>query len=105
MASNAIGGFPPQQLSFSRKNRKWRKRCVDFGDNHSLLHYHLARKSVHSMRVNYDLVNGRIHMDDLKLLLNPYDIDASFIPDSIQHYSIINSKLEILRGALWQNSS
>ncbi len=55
MAYNAIGGFPPQQLSFSRKNKAWRKKCVDFGDDHSLLHYHLTRKSVFSMRINYDL--------------------------------------------------
>lgn len=98
MAYNAIGGFPPQQLPFTKKGKAWRKKCVDFGDNHSLLHYHLARKSVYAMKINYDLINGRIHMTDLKALINPYDIDASFIPDNIQHYPIINSKLEILRG-------
>jgi hypothetical protein len=98
MAYNAIGGFPPQQLSFSRKNKAWRRKCVDFGDNHSLLHYHLTRKSVFSMRINYDLLNGKLHMADLKLLMNPYDLDASFIPDNIQHYPIINSKLNVLRG-------
>ena len=98
MAYNAIGGFPPQQLSFSRKNKAWRRRCVDFGDDHSLLHYHLTRKSVFSMRINYDLLNGKLHMSDLKLLMNPYDLDASFIPDAIQHYPIINSKLNVLRG-------
>ena len=98
MAYNAIGGFPPQQLSFSRKNKAWRKRCVDFGDNHSLMHYHLTRKSVFSMKINYDLLNGKIHMNDLKMLINPYELDASFIPDAIQHYPIINSKLEVLRG-------
>ena len=98
MAYNAIGGFPPQQLSFSRKNKAWRRKCVDFGDDHSLLHYHLTRKSVFAMRVNYDLLNGKIHMADLKMLLNPYSLDASFIPDAIQHYPILNSKLEVLRG-------
>lgn len=98
MAYNAIGGFPPQQLSFSRKNKKWRKQCVDFGDNHTLLHYHLTRKSVFSMKINYDLLHGKVHMEDLKLLLNPYALDASFIPDSIQHYSIIDSKLRVLKG-------
>jgi hypothetical protein len=50
------------------------------------------------MRINYDLLNGKIHMNDLKMLLNPYDLDASFIPDAIQHYPVINSKLEVLRG-------
>ena len=98
MAYTAIGGFPPQQLSFSRKNKIWRKKCVDFGDDHSLLHYHLARKSVFAMKVNYDLLNGKIHLDDLRMFLNPYELDASFIPDNIQHYPIINSKLEVLRG-------
>ena len=98
MAYNAIGGFPAQQLTFSKKGKKWRKLCVDFGDNHSLLHYHLTRKSVHAMKINYDLINGKIHMSDLKMLINPYSLDASFIPDNIQHYPVINSKLEVLRG-------
>lgn len=98
MAYNAIGGFPSQQLTFNKKGKKWRKCCVDFGDNHSLLHYHLTRKSVMAMRINYDLINGKIHMSDLKALINPYSLDASFIPDNIQHYPIINSKLSVLKG-------
>lgn len=98
MAYNAIGGFPPQQLSYSRKNKEWRKRCIQFGDDHSLLHYHLARKSVFQMRINYDLLNGKVHVEDMKMFLNPYNLDASFIPDNIQHYSIINSKLNVLCG-------
>lgn len=98
MTYNAIGGFPSQQLSFNRKNKVWRRRCVDFGDDHSILHYHLARKSAYQMKIDYDLLNGKIHMDDLKAFVNPYGLDASFIPDNIQHYSVINSKLRVLRG-------
>ena len=98
MAYNTIGGFPAQQLSFNKKGKAWRKRCIDFGDNHSLMHYHLTRKSVFAMKTNYDLINGKIHMNDLKMLLNPYNIDASFIPENIQHYPVINAKLEVLRG-------
>ena len=98
MAYNAIGGFPSQQLTFNKKGKAWRCKCVDFGDNHSLLHYHLTRKSVFAMRTNYDLVNGVIHMEDLKMLVNPYGIQASFIPDNIQHYPVINSKLSVLKG-------
>ena len=91
-------GFPPQQLSFSRKNKAWRKQNVDFADSRSLLHYRLTRKSVYNMQINYDLVNGKLHMEDLKLFLNPYNLNASFIPDGIQHYPIINSKLRVLQG-------
>ena len=37
-------------------------------------------------------------MDDLALVLNPENIRAGFIPDKIQHYPIMNSKLNVLRG-------
>ena len=98
MAYNTIGGFPSQRLSFSRKNKSWRKKCVDFGDDHSLIHYNLARKTSEAMTINYDLMRGKLHMSELKLLVNPFGIDASFIPDNIQHYPIINSKIEVLKG-------
>lgn len=77
MAYNAFGGMPPQQLSFSKKNKNWRMDCVNAGDSFSLQHHHVARKSVAAMKINYDLLNGKLHMDDLKMLLNPYHIDAS----------------------------
>lgn len=98
MAYNAFGGFPSQMLSFSRKNKKWRAACVDAGDNFSIMHSGLTSKSVNAMEINYDLLEGKIHLDDFKLLINPYDLDASFIPDNIQHYPIINSKLRVLKG-------
>ena len=99
MASyNMIGGFPAQQLSFNKKNRKWRKDVVDFASNFSLLHYSASVKSVMNMQLNYDLFNGKIHMEDLKLTVNPYSLNASFIPDEIQHYPTINSMLEVLEG-------
>ena len=98
MAYNVIGGFPSQQLSFHSKSKKWRQKCVDFGDNPSFLHHHATRKDVFSMKTNYDLLHGKLHMQDLKALVNPFGIEASFIPDNIQHYSTINSKLEVLHG-------
>ena len=98
MAYSAIGGFPSQQLSFSKKNKVWRKQCVDFGDSYSLMNYHVARKTVDDMITNYDLLNGKIHMEDMKVVVNPYGIDASFIPDQIQHYPMINAKLKVLEG-------
>lgn len=98
MAYNTIGGFPSQQLSFSRKNKQWRKDCIDCADSYSFMNNSLARKSVEAMNVNYDLMHGVIHMDELKMVVNPFNIDASFIPDEIQHYPVINSKVEVLKG-------
>lgn len=98
MAYITIGGFPPQQLSFSRKNKAWRKQVVDFGDQHSIMHHGGARKSWYNMMINYDLLNGKLHMSDIKAMVNPFGLDASFIPDGIQHYPVINPKLNVLRG-------
>ena len=98
MAYNTTGGLPPQQLPFSRKNKKWRKGCVDCGDSYSLMNYDLTVHSVMAMNINYDLLQGKLHMADLKALVNPFGIDASFIPDNIQHYDIIHPKIEVLKG-------
>ena len=90
--------FPKQQIPFSRKTKKWRKQHLDWADSRSYFNYELVRNSVTHKKINYDLVAGKLRMKDLELILNPSNIDASFIPDSIQHYPIINSKLTILKG-------
>ena len=90
--------FPPQQLSFSRKNKKWRKQCVDWADSKTFFNYSPVRNSVVHKKINYDLLNGKLHMSDLQLILNPENIQAGYIPETIQHYPIINTKLEVLRG-------
>lgn len=90
--------FPPQQLSFTRKNKKWRKQHLDWADSKTFLNYSLVRNSVIHKKINYDLINGKLHMKDMMLVINPDNIDAGFIPDKIQHYPIMNSKLQVLRG-------
>lgn len=37
-------------------------------------------------------------MDDMELICNPDGIKAGFIPDKIQHYAIMNKKLQVLKG-------
>lgn len=76
-------GFPAQQLPMSRKNKAWRKRCVDFADNRSYLHSSPIRESVYNMQVNYDLINGIIHEEDIKDFINPFNQKASYIPSRI----------------------
>ena len=90
--------LPPQQLPFSKKNKAWRKRHLDWADSKTFFNYSLVRKSVIHKKINYDLLNGKLHMTDLELVLNPEHIQAGFIPDRIQHYPIMNSKLNVLRG-------
>ena len=90
--------FPPQQLSLSRKNDSWRKQCVDFADSKLQFNYTFVRQSILHQKINYDLIAGKLHMEDMELIFNPEGIKANFIPDKIQHYSIMNSKLNVLKG-------
>ena len=90
--------FPPQQLATSRKNESWRRQCVDFADSKLQFNYAFIRQSILHQKINYDLMAGKLHMDDLELICNPEGIKANFIPDKIQHYSIMNSKLNVLKG-------
>lgn len=90
--------LPPQQLPFNRKNKAWRKRHLDWADSKTFFNYSPVRKSVIHKKINYDLLNGKLHMSDMEVVLNPEGIKAEFIPDRIQHYPIMNSKLNVLRG-------
>lgn len=91
-------GFPSQRKSFKAKTKKWRKQCVDWADSKTFVNYSPVRKSIVHKKINYDLVNGKLHMADLQLILNPDHLKARFVPDNIQHYPIMNSKLNLLRG-------
>lgn len=90
--------FPPQQLPFNKKTKAWRKKVMDFADSKSFFNYSLVRKSVIHKKINYDLMNGHLHMSDLTLIVNPEGLRANYIPDNIQHYPIMNSKINVLKG-------
>ena len=90
--------LPRQRLPFNKKNKVWRKKHLDWADSKTFFNYSLVRKSVIHKKINYDLLNGKLHMSDLGLIINPDNIQAGFIPDKIQHYPIINSKLRVLSG-------
>ena len=90
--------LPPQQLPLSKKTTKWRKAVVDWADSKTFFNYSPVRNSVIHKKINYDLINGKLHMQDLELVINPENQSAGFIPDKIQHYPIMNSKLYVLRG-------
>ena len=93
-----INAFPKQQLSYRSKNKSWRKKCVDWADNKTFLSSNLVRNTVWHKQINYDLLNGKVNMRDMHLIVNPDNQSASFIPEKIPHYPIMNSKLNVLRG-------
>lgn len=92
-------GFPQQKLPSSKKNKKWRKSVCDWSDMSSMMFDNNTRASLRHKKINYDLWNGKLHVSDLKLTLNPYGIDSEgFIPENIQYYSICNSPINVLVG-------
>lgn len=95
---STVTQFPNQKLPFKKKNKVWRKSILDWADDKTFLNFSPVRNSVYNKKINYDLLNGILHMKDLEYILNPDNLDASYIPDSIPHYPIMNSKLEVLRG-------
>jgi len=90
--------FPKQKLSFTQKNKDWRAAHLDWADRKVYFYDNSIRKSFIRKRINYNLVDGLLDLNDMALVLNPDNIDASFIPENIQYYPIINSKLNVLRG-------
>lgn len=90
--------FPSQKLSYRAKTKAWGRQCVDWGALKTYFSYSPVRKDVVHMKINYDLMNGTIHMEDVAAILNPGDVSTAFLPDKIQHYPIINSKINTLRG-------
>ena len=90
--------LPPQKLSYRQKDKEWRKKHLDWADTRTFRFDSPIRKSFINKRVNYNLVNGIIDMADVELIINPDSVNAGYIPTQIQHYPIINAKLNLLRG-------
>lgn len=92
------GMFPKQKLPYRSKTTKWGVKCVAWGAEKNVIQYSPVRNSVRHQQINYDLLNGKLHMDDIKSTINPYNMTAGYIPEKIQHYPIMNSKLRVLHG-------
>ena len=90
--------FPRQTLPYKSKGKAWREACVNWAANRSYFSYLPIRDDVVRMQINYDLVNGKIHMDDMVSLFNPNGLSIMPVPEKIQHFPITNSKLNTLRG-------
>lgn len=90
--------LPPEQLSYKKKTKAWRKMHLDWADSKTFFNYSPVRKSVMHKKINYDLLNGKLHMEDLEQVLNPEALKSEYTPDRIIHYPIMNAKLRVLNG-------
>lgn len=93
-----LKNIPPQMLSYSKKTKEWRKSHLDWADKRTYYFGNMVRSSLLKKRINYNLINGVLDMRDVELILNPDNVNALYVPESIQHFPIMNSKLHVLQG-------
>ena len=90
--------LPRQRLPFNKKDLEWRKNCIDYADRHSFYNNERVRKSLQNKIINLNLYNGIVDIRDLTNVVNPHQIDASFVPDNIPHNPILVPKIDLLVG-------
>lgn len=93
-----LKNLPPQMLPYSKKTKEWRRSHLDWADRRTYYFGNMVRNSLLKKRVNYNLINGILDMRDVELILNPDNVNALYVPESIQHFPIMNSKLHVLQG-------
>ena len=98
MSRETIRRWPKQKKSFKSKDKGWRKTHLDWADDNSRMFNETIRKRVKDKKINIDFYNGKLHKDDMKLSLNPNDMENFYIPDAIQHYPIIAPRIDVLVG-------
>lgn len=93
-----LKNLPPQMLPYSKKTKEWRRSHLDWADRRTYYFGNMVRNSLLKKRINYNLINGVLDMRDVELILNPDNVNALYVPESIQHFPIMNSKLHVLQG-------
>ena len=90
--------LPRQRLSYNKKNKDWRIQCVNFADRFSFYNNERVRKSLQNKIINLNLYNGIVDIRDLTNVVNPHQVDASFVPNNIPHHPILVPKIDLLVG-------
>jgi hypothetical protein len=89
---------PPQRLSYKRKGKTWRIDNIDAADRHSFYHNESVRQTLKNKVINLNLYNGIVDIRDLTDVVNPYQLNASFVPDNLPHHPIAVPKVDLLVG-------
>lgn len=96
--NNLVIQVPEQALPDSRKNLEWGKKCVDAGENILMFDSSVVRQTFYNKKVNYRLRNNMLTDKDVQQVCEPYGVEFSAFPKSIQHIGLGNSKINTLVG-------
>lgn len=90
--------LPSQRLAYIKKGKQWRIDNIDAADRHSFYHNESVRQTIKNKVINLNLYNGIVDIRDLTDVVNPYQLNASFIPDNLPHHPIAVPKIDLLVG-------
>jgi len=90
---------PIQRLPDNKKNTKWAEKNVDYAESIALYAQTSGIRETLSNRIlHLNLYNGILDESDMKGIINPANINASYLPNNITHYPKINPKISLLLG-------
>ena len=90
--------FPPQRIPNSKKTKEWRENCIRYAENMSVLGSNSVWHNKQNIVNNYRLFGGKLNMADVESILNPEGIDYGVKSKPIQHYPVMNAKIDLLLG-------
>jgi len=91
-------GQPRQRLPFKKKTKAWRRDNVDQAERMSIYHNEGVRQTLENRIRNSMLYSGHPSPTDMAMALNPNQISAEYIPDSVPHHPIMAPKIDVLLG-------
>lgn len=90
--------LPKQRISFSQKNKAWKRDTINYFETLSYGSTTSNRNSNFNKKVNYDLFNGKFNKADLEYVCNPLGLKDNEFPATLQHYDIVSPPLNLLIG-------
>lgn len=98
MSNSYFSNFPRQKLTKSQKGPKWYKECIDAVEESGFFDDEGVRQSFKEKVICTNLYNGHVDIKDIEKTLNPEELSDDTIPTSIQHYPIMNPRIDVLVG-------
>jgi phage terminase large subunit-like protein len=93
--------MPPQKVSSRKKDKKWRKQCVEAVSSFGNTRDANGRTSWERKQSNYDIVNSILNENDFKYVLDPYGLGtekAGNQPAKMRDFNLIFNKISLLKG-------
>ena len=91
-------GQPRQRMSYKSKTKQWRRDNIDAAERMSLYHNSSVRQTISNRIRNSLLYSGHPSPVDMAAALNPNQVSAEYIPDTVPHHPIMAPKIDVLLG-------